>query len=73
MSTVPGSGPNSAVRPIIKVFSATMAREREGLGDAVTNWLRENRHIEVVEVRTMQSSDEQFHCITIIVIGEVPL
>ena len=62
----------TGTRTIIKVFSATMARERETLGEQVTEWLRDQRSLTVTEIRTLQSSDSQFHCITIIVFGEVP-
>jgi len=51
----------------VKVFSATMAQEREGLGDKVTNWIRANPQAKVVETVVTQSSDEAFHCIAITV------
>lgn len=51
----------------VKVFSATMAKEREGLGEVVTEWIKGYRGT-VEEVRTMQSSDEAFHCVTIILL-----
>ena len=49
----------------VKVFSATMAQEREGLGDKVTNWIRANPQAKVVDTVVTQSSDEAFHCIAI--------
>lgn len=49
-----------------KVFSATVIRDREYLGEKVTAWLRENKVIPK-ECRVLQSSDTRFHCITIIV------
>jgi folate-dependent tRNA-U54 methylase TrmFO/GidA len=49
----------------VKVFSATMARDRETLGEQITAWLRENPRVEVVDKVVTQSSDEQFHCIAI--------
>ena len=33
----------------VKVFSTTLARERESMGDHITRWLRENPHCEVLE------------------------
>lgn len=55
-------------RIVVKVFSATMHKEREFLGEKVTDWLTVNHgKIEVDDIRTMQSSDNQFHCVTIIV------
>ncbi len=50
----------------VKVFSATKAREREELGEAVTRWLKANTEIEVVDKVVTQSSDNEFHCLTVI-------
>ena len=49
----------------VKVFSATLARDRETLGDKIGAWLRENPTVEVVDRVVTQSSDEQFHCLAI--------
>lgn len=49
----------------VKVFSATMLRDREVLGEKVTEWLRENPSIEIVDRVVTQSSDESHHCIAI--------
>lgn len=51
----------------VKVFSATMAPEREHLGDRVTAWLRDRPHVQVVDTVVTQSSDEAFHCLAITV------
>jgi hypothetical protein len=50
----------------VKVFSATLARNREELGDKVTQWLRENPSIQVVDMKVVQSSDREFHCISLV-------
>ncbi len=50
----------------VKVFSATKAREREELGETVTRWLRSNADMEVVDRVVTQSSDDEFHCLTIV-------
>ncbi len=50
----------------VKVFSATKAKEREELGEHVTRWLRSNADLEVVDRVVRQSSDNEFHCLTII-------
>ena len=50
----------------VKVFSATKAKEREELGENVTRWLRSNGDLEVVDREVRQSSDNEFHCLTII-------
>ena len=51
----------------VKVFSATKAREREELGETVTRWLADQRgRREVVDKVVSQSSDNEFHCLSII-------
>lgn len=55
---------------VVKVFSATMARERERLGETVTEWLTKNPEVAVDEIRTMQSSDQSFHCCTFVIFGK---
>lgn len=50
----------------VKVFSATKAREREDLGEVVNRWLRDHRDVEVVDRVVAQSSDNEFHCLTVI-------
>ena len=49
----------------VKVFSATKAREREELGEQITRWLRANPHIKLIDKVVTQSSDREFHCLTI--------
>ncbi len=51
----------------VKVFTATKALERERLGDAVTAWLAEYSEIQIVDTVVRQSSDQQFHCLTILI------
>lgn len=49
----------------VKVFSATKAREREELGEKVTGWLRDHAGVHVTDKIVTQSSDREFHCLTI--------
>jgi hypothetical protein len=50
----------------VKVFSATKAKERELLGEVITDWMRTNQdRVEVVDKIVTQSSDAEFHCLTI--------
>ena len=49
----------------VKVFSATMAQERENLGEKVTAWIREHPTFKIVDTVVTQSSDEAFHCLAI--------
>ena len=48
----------------VKVFSTTLARDREALSDRITSWLRENAQLEIVDKVVTQSSDKEFHCLT---------
>ena len=49
----------------MKIFSTTLARDREVMGENVTRWLRENPQHEIVDKIVTQSSDKEFHCLTI--------
>lgn len=57
----------------VKVFSATKAREREDLGTQVTNFLRKNPGYRIVDKVVTQSSDREFHCLTITLFFEADL
>ena len=60
----PRSHPRNAFNGV-KVFAATMFKDREHLGERVTQWLAEHPELEVVDLKVTQSSDAAFHCITI--------
>ena len=49
----------------MKVFSTTLARDREQMGDTITRWLADNANLEIVDKTVTQSSDKEFHCLTI--------
>ena len=49
----------------VKVFSATKAKDREELGEQITRWMRANPNVRVTDKIVTQSSDSEFHCITI--------
>ena len=49
----------------LKVFSATKARDRDVLGERVTAWIREHPECELFDKIVTQSSDAEFHCLTI--------
>jgi hypothetical protein len=49
----------------IKVFSTTLARDREQMGEQITKWLKDNANLEIVDRTVTQSSDKEFHCLTI--------
>jgi hypothetical protein len=51
----------------VKVFSATMAADRDRLGEKVTDWLKAHPRYRLVDLYVNQSSDASFHCLTITV------
>ena len=66
MDTGGGSGSRNAYQGV-RVFTATKAQERERLGEQVTEWLRAHPTVEIVDTVVKQSSDQQFHCLSIVV------
>jgi hypothetical protein len=50
----------------VKVFSATKARDRESLGERVTDWIRSHKDHEITDKCVRQSSDSEFHCLSIL-------
>jgi hypothetical protein len=57
--------PGSILFTGIKVFSTTLARDREQMGETITRWLKENASAEILDKVVTQSSDKEFHCLTI--------
>lgn len=49
----------------VKVFSATMANQREVLGERITEWIRDHPKFDIVDRVVAQSSDSEFHCLSI--------
>ena len=49
----------------VKVFTTTLARDREAMGESIKRWLAEHPDLEVVDKRVTQSSDSEFHCLSI--------
>ena len=56
----------------VKVFSATKARERESLGERLTEWLSQNPDAHILDTVVRQSSDREFHCLSITVFYQLP-
>ena len=50
----------------VKVFAATMIEQRYALCDRVTEWLAARPRLELVDAVVRQSSDDQFHCVSIV-------
>jgi folate-dependent tRNA-U54 methylase TrmFO/GidA len=49
----------------VKIFSTTLARDRDALSEKITAWLRDHPDLEVVDTIVTQSSDKEFHCLSI--------
>ena len=49
----------------VKVFSCTMARDREQLGERITEWLKQHPEFTPVDTVVRQSSDQEFHCLSV--------
>lgn len=58
----------------VKVFSATKSRDRDEMGDKVSRYMVAAlaAGATCVDKQVLQSSDSEFHCLTIIVWLEVP-
>jgi len=56
----------------VKVFSATITRARELLGEEITTWMSANPLFRIVEFVVTQSSDAYFHCTVITVFYAAP-
>lgn len=50
----------------VKVFSATKAKEREEISENVTRWIKSNSDLEIVDRVVRQSSDNEFHCYSLL-------
>ncbi|HEX9308603.1 MAG TPA: hypothetical protein VF894_14005 [Anaeromyxobacter sp.] len=51
----------------VKVFTTTLARDREAMGEAIGRWIAEHPEVEVVDREVRLSSDSEFHCLSILV------
>jgi trehalose/maltose hydrolase-like predicted phosphorylase len=53
---------------LVKVFSVTKARDREELGQRVMAWIEANPKVEIVKTVVAQTSDDRFHCLSMILL-----
>lgn len=49
----------------LKIFSTTLARDRDQMGETISRWLAEHPELEVVDRVVTQSSDKEFHCLSV--------
>jgi hypothetical protein len=54
-----------------KVFTATKAKDREELGEVLTRWIRDNPRAKIIDRVVTQSSDREFHCLSITLFYEL--
>jgi hypothetical protein len=54
------------------VFTSTKARDREAMGEHVTAWLAAHPGVRLVQSIVTQSSDAEFHCLSIILLCADP-
>jgi hypothetical protein len=55
----------------VRVFTATKHFDRQELGDRMSDWIAMSG-VEVVDVIVRQTSDESFHCLSIVVFYRRP-
>ncbi len=54
-----------------KVFTATKAKDRDGLGEVLTRWIQDNPKARIIDKVVTQSSDREFHCLSITIFYEM--
>ena len=54
-----------------KVFTATKAKDREELGEVITRWIANNPRAKIIDKIVTQSSDSEFHCLSITIFYEL--
>ena len=53
---------------LVKVFSATKARDRVEIGERVTAWIAANPGVKILRTVVALTSDESFHCLSMVLI-----
>jgi hypothetical protein len=54
-----------------KVFTATKARDRNELGEVISRWIDANPKARIIDKVVTQSSDREFHCLSITLFYEL--
>jgi hypothetical protein len=54
-----------------KVFTATKAKDRDELGEVLTRWIHDNPRARIIDKVVTQSSDREFHCLSITVFYDI--
>lgn len=50
----------------VKIFSATMSRERQTMGERITEWMASQPALKVIDKQVLQSSDCEYHCLSVV-------
>lgn len=50
----------------VKVFTATKHEDRKRLGGVITNWLKKNPQFKITDKQVRQSSDNEYHCLSVV-------
>ncbi len=56
----------------VEIFTVTKAKERDKLSQTITGWINANRAITIVDYKITQSSDSEFHCLTVAIFYRIP-
>ena len=54
-----------------KVFTATKVKDRDELGEVLTRWIHDNPKARIIDKVVTQSSDREFHCLSITIFYEM--
>lgn len=54
------------IRRVVEVFTASLSKDRSVIGDVATEWLVRSPGISVDEHFVVQSSDDSYHCLSIV-------
>jgi len=49
----------------MKVFSTTLQRDRDVMGERISQWLKDHPELTPVETQVTQTSDREYHCLTV--------
>jgi len=53
----------------VKVFSTTKPKDRDGLGERVTAWLRDHPGVTILHTDIRLTSDRRYHCFSMLLFG----
>lgn len=54
------------MKSCVKIFSKTKHSDRNELGEQITKWLNQAPSKIIDDVKILQSSDSEWHCLTIV-------